>query len=151
MTQYGVSSHKWPLPTWDHLHISLTFCGHKQEARLQYIHFIEGTVNLSACSSPVKTLGILDIKLFTVRIGTPDFSSCIWWISFSIWEKKRNMKVKVYVGPKYLILQEFVPVSVASTLWQLRSGIFLIAPGLKATEPTKQCARWVTLTYRPFV
>ena len=28
-------------------------------------------------SSPVKTLGILDMKLFTVRIGTPNFSSCI--------------------------------------------------------------------------
>ena len=46
-------------------------------------------------------------------------------------------------------LQEFVPVSVALTLWQLRPGIILIPPGLKPTEPTEQCTRWVTLTYRP--
>ena len=59
---------------------------------------------ISKCSviikiiSPVKTLGILDMKLFTVLMGTPAFSSCIWFISFSIYNKRLTMTCWQCVG-----------------------------------------------------
>lgn len=44
---------------------------------------------------PEKTLGILDRKLLTVRIGMPFFSSCILAITSSIWtiERKTHMRL----------------------------------------------------------
>jgi len=42
--------------------------------------------------SPAKTLGILDMKLLTVRTGTPVWSSCICSTIDSIW-KRNNHKI----------------------------------------------------------
>lgn len=49
--------------------------------------------------SPAKTLGIFDMKLLTVRMGTPDFSSCIRWMSLSIW-KNTQLKARYKILPK---------------------------------------------------
>lgn len=42
-------------------------------------------MNTEKVHVPVKTLGILDMKLLTVRTGTPTCSSCIFSMICSIW------------------------------------------------------------------